>query len=78
MNHSQFITDPTLDRRLQEIKAETRRSQAELEANINRRLAELEMRMVRTELFRWGLLIMLANVALTAGATAALNAFKLL
>ena len=78
MNHPQFIPDPTLDRRLQEIKADIRRSQAELEATISRRLAELETRMVRTELFRWGLLVMLANVALTAAATAVLNAFKLL
>jgi hypothetical protein len=79
------MTDPTLDMRLQQLKADIRRSHAELEAAIDRRYAELnakinrkfrelETRMERTDLIRWGLLVMLANLVLTAGATALLNA----
>jgi hypothetical protein len=50
----------------------------ELKSDILRSSAELETRMERTkaELVRWVFLVMLGNVALTAGATAVLNAFR--
>jgi hypothetical protein len=61
---------------LMSLEATIDRKFGELDAKINRRLRELEARMYRTELIRWGFLVVLGNVALTAGATAVLNAFK--
>jgi hypothetical protein len=87
--HAQFVTVPIFDARLQELKAETRvslmniesklsASVQELKSDILRSSAELETRMERTkaEIVRWVFLVMLGNVALTAGATAVLNAFR--
>jgi hypothetical protein len=87
--HSQFVTVPILEARLQELKADTRialmgleskltSSVQELKADILRSRAELETIMERTkaELVRWVFLVMLGNVALSTGATALLNAFK--
>jgi hypothetical protein len=67
MMHAQFVTVPILDARLQEIKAEIRLSQMSLET---------KMEGIKAELVRWVFLVMLGNLALTAGATALLNAFK--
>jgi hypothetical protein len=87
--HAQFVTVPIFDARLQELKAEARvslmsiesklsTSVHELKSDILRLGAELETRLERTkvELVRWVFLVMLGNVALTAGATAVLNAFR--
>jgi hypothetical protein len=96
MMHSQFVTVPILDARLQEFKAETRialmglesklnASVQELKADILRSRAELDARIGgletkmernKAELIRWVFLVMLGNVALSAGTTALLNALK--
>jgi hypothetical protein len=67
MMHAQFVTVPILDARLQELKAEIRISQMSLET---------KMEGIKAELVRWVFLVMLGNVALTAGATALQNALK--
>jgi hypothetical protein len=48
-----------------------------LESKLSASVQELETRMERnkSELIRWVFLVMLGNVALSAGATAILNAF---
>jgi len=87
--YAQLVTVPIFDARLQDLRAETRvsfmsiesklsTSVQELKSDILRSSAELETRMERTkaELVRWVFLVMLGNVALTAGATAVLNAFR--
>jgi hypothetical protein len=69
--HAQLVTVPILDARLQELKSE-------LKSDVLRLGAEFETKLERTkaELVRWVFLVMLGNVALTAGATAMLNAFR--
>jgi hypothetical protein len=67
MMHAQFVTVPILDARLQELKAEIRLSQMSLET---------KMEGIKAELVRWVFLVMLGNVALTAGATALQDALK--
>ena len=61
---------------LRNLEADIRCSHAKLDAKINRRLWELEMRIWRIELNRLTLLLMLVNVLVTAGVTALLDAFK--
>lgn len=89
MMHAQFVTVPILEARLHELRAEMRVSLMTLESKLNdlrsemlrmesRLEARFEMRLEQTkaELVRWVFLAMLGNVALSAGATALLNAFK--
>jgi hypothetical protein len=78
--NAQLVTVPILDARLQELKTETRISLLNLESKMDSIKAELETKMeaIKAELVRWVFLAMLGNVALTAAATAVLNAFKLL
>jgi hypothetical protein len=78
MMHSHFVTVPILDARLQELKAETRIALMGLEGKLSASVQELKAEMERNkaELVRWVFLVMLGNVALSAGATALLNAFK--
>jgi hypothetical protein len=78
-----------LNASVQELKSEILHSRAELEAKFDRRFGDLDakidrrygeletaMERIKAELIRWVFLVMLGNVALTAGATAVLNAFK--
>jgi hypothetical protein len=65
--HAQLVTVPILDARLQELKSDVLRLGAEFETKLER---------TKAELVRWVFLVMLGNVALTAGATAVLNAFR--
>jgi hypothetical protein len=76
--NAQLVTVPILDARLQEIKAETRISLMSVESKMESIKVQLEAKMegIKAELVRWVFLAMLGNVALTAGATAVLNAFK--
>lgn len=76
--NAQLVTVPILGARLQELKTETRISQLSLERKMDSIKAELETRMeaIKADLVRWVFLAMLGNVALTAGATAVLNAFR--
>jgi hypothetical protein len=71
MMHAQFVTVPILDARLQELKAEIRLSQMSLQASL-----ETKMEGIKAELVRWVFLVMLGNLALTAGATALQEALK--
>lgn len=50
----------------------------EMDAKVDRKFAELELNMerIKADLVRWVFLVMLGNVALSAGATAALNALN--
>jgi hypothetical protein len=70
--------EATIDRRSAELDRKIDRIYTELDAKIDRKWGELETRMERNkaELIRWVFLVMLGNVALSAGATALLNAFK--
>jgi hypothetical protein len=70
--------DAKIDRKFGELDGKIDRRCAELDAKIDRRCGDLETKMEATkaELMRWVLLVMLGNVALSAGATAVLNAFK--
>jgi hypothetical protein len=65
--NAQLVTVPILDARLQELKADIRISQMSLET---------KMEGIKAELVRWVFLVMLGNLALSAGATALLNALK--
>jgi hypothetical protein len=66
------------ERRCGELETKFERRFGELDAKIDRRYGELEtaMERIKAELIRWVFLVMLGNVALTAGVTAVLNAFK--
>jgi hypothetical protein len=70
--------DRKIDRIFTELDRKIDRIYTELDAKIDRKWGELETRMERNkaELIRWVFLVMLGNVALSAGATALLNAFK--
>jgi hypothetical protein len=61
--HAQLVTVPILDARLQELKSDILRLEVRLEQT-------------KAELVRWVFLVMLGNVALSAGATALLNAVR--
>jgi hypothetical protein len=76
--HAQFVTVPILDARLQTLKAETSVSLMSLETKLSASIQELKTEMERTkaDLVRWVFLAMLGNVALGAGATVVVNAFK--
>jgi hypothetical protein len=85
MMHAQLVTVPILDARLQELRADTRISLMGLESKLSTSTQDLKsdmlrletkMERIKAELVRWVSLVMLGNVALTAGATAVLNAFK--
>jgi hypothetical protein len=89
VTNAQFVTVPILDARLQEIKAEMRIAGMGLESNVNASIQALDVKIdlkfgelvtrieqTKAELVRWVLLVMLANVALSAGLAAALNTFK--
>jgi hypothetical protein len=67
-----------VDRKLGDLESRADRKLGELESKFDRRFGELETRMERhkAELVRWVFLVMLGNVALSAGATAMLSAFK--
>jgi hypothetical protein len=65
--YAQLVTVPIFDARLQELKSDILRSIAELETRMER---------AKAELVRWVFLVMFGNVALTAGVTAMLNAFR--
>jgi hypothetical protein len=56
-----------LNASVQELKSDMLRMEARLEARLEQ---------TKAELVRWVFLVMLGNVALTAGATALLNAFR--
>ena|SRR6266567_9096383 len=86
---AQFVTVPILDARLQELRTEMRISLMSLENKFNASIQELKSDMLRmearfearleqtkAELVRWVFLVMLGNVALSAGATALLNASR--
>ena len=70
--------DAKIDHKCGELDAKIDRGCGELNARIDRRCGELETKMeaIKAELMRWVFLVMLGNVALAAGATAVLNAFK--
>jgi hypothetical protein len=89
MTHAQLVTIPILDARLHEFRAEMRVSLMALESKLDAGLQELRSEMLRlesrfesrleqtkAELVRWVFLTMLGNVALSAAATALLNAFR--
>jgi hypothetical protein len=61
-----------------DLEAQIGRNRTDLEAQIARGKAELETQIERSkaELVRWVFLVMLGNVALSAGATAIFNAFQ--
>jgi tetrahydromethanopterin S-methyltransferase subunit G len=67
-----------LDARIQQLDAKMDLKLGELDAKIDRKWGEFATRMERNkaELVRWVFLVMLGNVALSAGAAAVLNAFK--
>jgi hypothetical protein len=67
MMQAQLVTIPIIDARLQELKSE-------LKSDILRLETRLEQ--TKAELVRWVFLVMLGNVALSAGATAVLNALR--
>jgi len=70
--------DTKIDLKFGELDAKIDRRCDELDAKIDVKFAELVTRIEQTkaELVRWVLLVMLANVALSAGLAAALNTFK--
>jgi hypothetical protein len=70
--------DAKIDLKFGELDAKIDRKWGELDGKIDRRCGELETKMegIKAELIRWVFLAMLGNVALSAGATAVLNAFK--
>jgi hypothetical protein len=80
--NAQFVTVPILDARLQELRANMRISLMSLEskliASVQELNAKIETRIEQTkaDLVRWVFLAMLGNVALSAGASVVLNAFK--
>jgi hypothetical protein len=67
-----------VDLKLGEMESRVDRKLGELESRFDRRFGDLETRMERNkaEMVRWVFLVMLGNVALSAGATAVLSAFK--
>jgi hypothetical protein len=78
MTHAELVTIPILDARLHEFRAEIRISLQGLRHELKSDILRLEARLEQTkaDLVRWVFLVMLGNVALSAGATALLNAFR--
>jgi hypothetical protein len=80
--HAQFVTVPILDARVQELKAETRVSLMSLETKLSASIQELktelktEMERTKADVVRWVFLAMLGSMALSAGATTVLKAFR--
>jgi hypothetical protein len=64
-----------MDARFQDLKTGMDRRFAETDARVDRKCGDLELKMerIKADLVRWVFLVMLGNVALSAGATAALN-----
>jgi hypothetical protein len=81
MMRAELVTVPVLDARLANLEskltATIQELRHELKSDILRLEARFEARLEQTkaELVRWVFLVMLGNVALSAGATAILNAF---
>jgi len=71
-------TDAKMDLRFGELNAKMDRRFGETDAGVDRKYGELELKMekIKSDLVRWVFLVMLGNVALSAGATAALNALN--
>ena len=69
--NAQLVTVPVMDVRFAAVDARF----AALEAKMDARFAEMDAKMekCKAELVRWVFLVMLGNVALSAGATAVLN-----
>ena len=67
----QLGTVPVLDMRLAELRAEFLSFRADVNVEFSK--VRAEMATLRAELVRWVFLVMLGNVALTAGVTAILN-----
>ena len=82
MAQSQIVTVPILDERLAELKADTRIALVSLKSHLEKRIDHLEKKIevsnerTKAELVRWVFLVMLGNVALSAGATALLNVLQ--
>jgi tRNA U34 5-carboxymethylaminomethyl modifying GTPase MnmE/TrmE len=89
MTQAQIVTVPILDARLAELKADTRISLVSLKSHLEKRIDNLENKIevtsertkaelerTKAELVRWVFLVMLGNVALSAGATAILNVLQ--
>jgi len=68
VTQSQFVTVPILDARLADLRADFRVAMTELDKKL-----EVTSERTRAEVVRWVFLVMLGNVALTAGATAVVN-----
>lgn len=66
-----LVTVSVLDARLSELKAAIQTQMQELKAQLQAQIQE-----VKAELVRWVFVAMLGNVALSAGATALLNALQ--
>ena len=66
-----LVTVAVLDARLSELKAEIQTQMQELKAQLQTQIQE-----VKAELVRWVFVVMLGNVALSAAATALLNALQ--
>jgi hypothetical protein len=73
-----LVTVPILDARLASLEARVNASIQEVRYELKSLEARFEARLEQTkaELVRWVFLVMLGNVALSAAATALLNAFK--
>ena len=82
VTQSQFVTVPVLDARLTELRADFRIAVEKLDNKIELARSELGKKIDVTgertgaEVVRWVFLVMLGNVALSAGATAVLNALQ--
>lgn len=75
VTQSQFVTVPVLDARFADLRAELRIAIAELDKKIEVTQSRLEKKIEvsKADLVRWVFLVMLGNVALTAGTTALVN-----
>ena len=82
MTQAQIVTVPILDARLADLKADTRISLMSLKSHLEKRIDHLEKKIevsnerTKAELVRWVFLVMLGNVALSAGAMAILNVLQ--
>ena len=75
---SQLVTVPILDARMAAVDARFDAMEARISARFTAVEAGLETKLhsFKCELVRWVFLVMLGNVALSAGATAVLNALQ--
>ena len=76
--NAQLVTVPILDARLLSLESKLTASIQDLRHELKSDILRLEARLEQTkaELVRWVFLAMLGNIALSAAATALLNAFK--